>query len=234
MSAPRRLIDDPTADAGLREVLANGSGARPLEEKTKRRLAAKLSRAAALPAVAAWWLFVKSAVAALGMVGAVATAATLSGVLEWRSDRSSQRPASSSAPRAFAVPSQAPRAPAPSEREPAFDAGPPLKLNPVPSLPQPSPPSSAASLAIESALLEQARREMRRAPDVALQIAREHTQRYPRGQLAAERTLLQLEALHRLGRDGEARALGRGLLGGSAGQVYRERARQLLGESSGH
>ena len=79
-------------------------------------------------------------------------------------------------------------------------------------------------------LLEQSRREMRRAPALALQLADEHAARFPRGQLASERTLLQVEALHRLGRDAEARLVAGGLLKGKTGDVYRERVRQLLGD----
>ena len=85
MSAPRRLVDDPTADPALQRALGQGSPARPLDELTRRRLRSRLMRAAAVPAVAAWWLFMKSALAALGVVGAAATAATVTGVVEWRS-----------------------------------------------------------------------------------------------------------------------------------------------------
>jgi hypothetical protein len=71
---------------------------------------------------------------------------------------------------------------------------------------------------------------MRAAPEVALQIAAEHAQRFPRAKLAAERALIQIEALHRLGRDAEARALAQ-RISGSAGGLYAERIKQLLGES---
>ena len=73
---------------------------------------------------------------------------------------------------------------------------------------------------------------MRRVPSVALQIAAEHAQRFPRGQLGSERTLIQIEALHRLGRDAEARTLADRVLGGASGGLYAERVRQLLGESA--
>jgi hypothetical protein len=95
-----------------------------------------------------------------------------------------------------------------------------------------APVASNASLAAESLLLEQARRELGRAPALALQIAAEHAQRFPRGQLGSERTLIQIEALHRSGRDGEARALARRALGGASGGWYAERVRQLLGDST--
>jgi hypothetical protein len=232
MSGPRRLVDDPTADPGLQRLLGGGSGARPLDEMTRRRLRGKLARAAALPAVAAWWLFMKSALAALGAVGVAATTATVTGVVEWRSPLPVPPP-TLTAPRAAPVPAPATPPPEPAVQLPA-PSEPELELNPAPSLPVTAPSASAgASLAAESALLEQARRETRRAPAVALQFADEHAARFPRGQLASERTLLQVEALHRLGRDAEARLLAGPLLQGASGALYRERARQLLGEGAG-
>jgi hypothetical protein len=105
------------------------------------------------------------------------------------------------------------------------------KVNPLPSLPAvPAAAPSVGTLSAEAALLEQARREMRGTPRVALSLAAEHAQRFPHGQLAAERTLIQIEALHRLNRDDEARALARGLLGGTGAGLYAERVHQLLGE----
>ncbi len=69
---------------------------------------------------------------------------------------------------------------------------------------------------------------MRGAPTAALSFAAEHAKRFPRGQLASERTLIQIEALHRLNRDSEARSLGRGLLAGPGAGLYSERVHQLL------
>jgi len=233
VSAPRRWLDDPDADESLRGVLRATPRARSLDAVTRRRLGVKVARAAALPAVAAGWLFVKSAAAALGVVLGTGAVAVATGVVEW-----SPKP---EAPAVVAPPARAPqarRAPAaavaPGSRvEPVVPHEAPLaKVNPTPSLPVASPSSSGAgTLSAEAALLEQARREMRAAPAVALTFAAEHGKRFPRGQLASERTLIQIEALHRLNRDGEARALGRGLLGGAGAGLYRERIHQLLGEN---
>lgn len=234
MSAPRRWLDDPDADEALREVLRATPRARLLDAVTRKRLRAQVARAAALPAVAAGWLFVKSAGAALGLVLGTGAIAVATGVVEW-----SPRPAASSpvtapsAPRApRAAPPPAP-APAAIQSEPGRELEAPLpKLNPAPSLPFASPSSSGTgTLSAEAALLEQARRQLRVAPAVALSVAAEHAQRFPRGQLTSERTLIQIEALHRLNRDSEARALGRRLLGGAASGLYAERVRRLLGEN---
>ena len=231
MSAPRRWLDDPDADETLREVLRQTPRARPLDRVTRRRLRAQVARASALPAVAAGWLFVKSAGAALAVVLGTSAIAVATGVVEW-----SPRPAPRSS---HALPQAVPRAPVPPASAPARDDTPQAprevrvpKLNPAPSLPVASPSGSASSagtLSAEASLLEHARREMRTAPAVALSVAAEHAQRFPRGQLTSERTLIQIEALHRLDRDAEARALARGLLGGAG--LYAERVHQLLGEN---
>jgi hypothetical protein len=235
MNAPRRLLDDPDADAALRAALAGVPKARSLDAVTRRRLSAKVARASALPAVAAGWLFVKSAAAALGVVLGTGAIAVSTGVIQWTPTRSAPAPAPPAkavrAPRVTA-PALAPSA-EPIEAPPESEAVEQQKLNPAPSLPLPSAVGSAAgTLSAEAALLEQARRQMRAAPEVALGIAQEHATRFPRAQLASERTLIQIEALHRLGRDPEARALASRLLDGASTGLYAERVRQLLGASA--
>ena len=185
-------------------------------------------RRVALPVAAAGWIFVKSAAAALGAVGAVATVATLTGVVSWPASASAPEPPAPvqvAPPRAVSPRvSPLPVAPA-SASEPEVAAA---KPNPPPAV---AAPSSSGTLSAESTLLEQARREVRRDPALSLSIAGEHAQRFPRGQLTSERTLIQVEALHRLGRYAEARSLGRGLLSGASADLYRERARKLLAGS---
>lgn len=233
MSAPRRWVDDPDADETLREVLRGAPGARSLDSVTRRRLSAKVARASAVPALAAGWLFVKSAAAALGVVLGTGAIAVSTGVLELspRVEPSALRPAPprGRAPRVVAPPAAVSARPDASE---VPQDEPESKLNPVPSLPvvASSSASNAGSLSAEAALLEAARRQMRVAPARALSLAAEHATRFPRGQLASERTLIQIEALHRLGRDGEARSLARGLLGGASVGLYAERVHQLLGD----
>lgn len=228
MSAPRRLIDDPDADQALSRLLSESGGARPLDDMTRRRLRSRLARASAVPAVAAGWLFVKSAAAALGAVAVTGVVVSVTGILPWPSAMEVAPTSSSTPRRSRAQPPQKPPAalevPAPPEPErSATSPAPPPPL-------APSSASGAGSLSAESALLEEARREMRLAPSGALQIAAEHARRFPRGQLAAERTLIQIEALHRLGRDAEARRLASTLSSGAAGGLYDERVRRLLGE----
>jgi hypothetical protein len=233
VNAPRRLLDDPSADAELREVLRNSPRARSLDPLTQRRLRGQVARAVAVPVVAAGWLFVKSAAAALGVVLGTGAIAIATGVVDWsppaqpRTPEAVLAPAAPAAPRAVSTSVVAPAPITPPEPAPEQ-----VKATPTASFALASPSASGAgSLSVEAALLEHARRELRAAPTVALAVAAEHAQRFPRGQLSAERTLIQIDALHRLGRDAEARALARGLLSGGSSGLYAERVHQLLGEN---
>jgi hypothetical protein len=222
------LLDDPTADETLREVLRGAPTARSLDRATRRRLGAKVARASALPAVAASWLFVKSAAAALGVVLGTGAIAVSTGVIDWSPARPVQvGPQTPKKLGRAASPTPSPPV-VPPGVEPEVAATPPIVVQAPAALPS---ASSGGTLSAETLLLEQARREMRGAPAVALSIAAEHAQRFPRGQLASERALIQIEALHRLGRDAEAGVLARGLLGGAGSGLYAERVHQLLGKS---
>ena len=232
MNAPRRLLDDPSADQELRDVLQSSPRARSLDALTERRLRGRVARAAAVTVVAAGWLFVKSAAAALGVVLGTGAIAIATGVVDWSPRALPEQPeamvasAPPQAPPAVSTSAVAPVAVAPPEATPE-----PVKASPAASFALASPSASGAgSLSVEAELLERARGELRAAPAAALAVATEHAQRFPRGQLAAERTLIQIDALHRLGRDGEARALARGLLNGKSSGLYAERVHQLLGE----
>jgi hypothetical protein len=229
MSAPRRWVDDPGADEALRELLRGAPSARPLDQLTRKRLGAKVARASALPAAAAGWLFVKSAAAALGVVLGGGALAVSTGAVEW----SPRVHVESAPPRAPVGPARVVAPAAPVRVEPPVVDEPPVAVNPTPSLPAAPAASVTGTLSVEAALLERARREMRSAPSLGLAIAAEHAQRFPRGQLASERTLIQIEALHRLGRDSEARALSRALLGGPSAGLYAERVQRLLGADTG-
>ena len=230
MSDPRRLLEDPETDRELRSVLRAAPPPRRMDDATRRRLAGKVARASALPVLAAGWVFAKSAMAAVAVVVGTASVATFTGLVDWPG-----APAASVRP-----PAKAPPVVAPVREEASAQVAPEVvELVPQPALPAPASassgaaPSSSALLAAESLLLEQARRELFRSPAVALQIADEHAQRYPRAQLGAERILIQVEALHRLGRGAEARTRARSLLDETGGGLYAERVRRLLGDGAG-
>lgn len=243
MTDPQRWLDDPDADSLLRDALRGAPAARSLDQVTRRRLASRVARASALPAAAAGWVFVKSAAAALGVVLGGGAIAVSTGIVDWEPPQPSHNAPLAPAPqrqrrRPAPPPMQTlPEAPlAAAEPVPTVEPEAP-QLNPTPSLPVASSVASAASsagsLSAETALLEQARRQMRSAPAAALSVAAQHASRFPRGQLTSERTLIQIEALHRLGRDAEARNLARGLLSTAHSGLYAERVHQLLGASVG-
>ena len=62
-----------------------------------------------------------------------------------------------------------------------------------------SKPVARDTLAEEEALLEQARRALASSPGAALALLRQHQQRFPAGQLTAERMFLSVDALRRAG-----------------------------------
>jgi len=88
--------------------------------------------------------------------------------------------------------------------------------------------SSEDTLAVEAKLLNQAHAAMAADPQKALAIASEHAKRYPRGQLAAERELIVIQALVKLGRTHEAETRGRALRKSSPSSIYGERLDTIL------
>jgi hypothetical protein len=228
MTAPRRWLEDPEADTALRDLVRGASPARSLDAVTRRRLGAKVARTSALPVAAAGWLFVKSATAALSVVLGTGAVAVSAGIVEWGPPQgpvAGPRAPAPLKPRVAAPrPAPPPRLASPPE-EPV--ASPTPQLNPTPTLPVDS--SGSNRLSEEAALLEGARAKLRVSPAEALALASQHGSRFPRGQLASERKLIQIDALHRLGRDSEARAVARELLRGAGAGLYAERVRQLLG-----
>jgi TolA-binding protein len=65
-------------------------------------------------------------------------------------------------------------------------------------------------------------------PRTAYALASEHAKRYPRGQLAAERELILVQALVKLGRVAEAEARGRALRKSAPSSIYSERLDAIL------
>lgn len=114
-----------------------------------------------------------------------------------------------------------PTEPTPPVRPPLAPVATPISLAPPNRQPEPlpvpaapegvspvEPPASAVvsskpvardTLAEEEALLEQARRALASSPGAALALLRRHQQRFPAGQLTAERMFLSVDALRRAG-----------------------------------
>jgi Tfp pilus assembly protein PilF len=64
--------------------------------------------------------------------------------------------------------------------------------------------SLSDALAEEELLLERARRESVSSPAAALELLQQHEQKFPRGQLGAERMFLRVDVLKRLGNSAAA------------------------------
>jgi hypothetical protein len=143
------------------------------------------------------------------------------------------------------VPEPLPRAPS------AFSAAPPTPVAPVPPpepalAPVPAVPSARAeaarqpaslaptrgeaqdALVGEARLLNEAHQALANNPKKAFLLAQDHERRYPRGQLAAERELIQIQALVKLGRQREAEARGRALRRTAPNSIYDQRLDEIL------
>jgi hypothetical protein len=232
MNEPRRWLDDPEAPRELRELLREAPRGRALDSGTRSRLGRRVLRYAAIPLSAAAWLSVKSA-AALGVAAGVATASVVAVVEHTvlapdpvpgestKATRDKPRVPKIRGPERLQAPvvPPAPSAePAPTS-EPAHSASPP---KPVGGKGQPP------GLGEETQLLERARQKLASEPATALELAREHIRRFPKAQLAAERSLIEIEALYRTGHRDQARSLAEQLLAHGADDLYAERLRRLL------
>jgi hypothetical protein len=247
MNDPTRWLDDPEAPDELKRALRGAARAEGLEHATRERVGLRVGRLAAVPFSALTWLSLKSA-AALGLAGGATVAGTLAVVEHYRpvpehvasagSPERARIGARQSAP--VRLDDTSPVVPAPSA-EPAPPLAPATPtLNPPAELPHGGPPplptpstSSAGGLAEESSLLEQARRALDTSPSRTLSLVREHAVRFRTGQLAAERSLLEVDALYRLGRRTEARVLAERLLTQGGGELYVGRVRRLLEKIDG-
>jgi len=243
MTEPRRWLDDPEASAPLKQALGSARPTRSLDRATRHRVGARLGRLGMVPLSAVTWLSVKSA-AALGLAGGATVAGTMIAVERHRASHDVVITAAPATP----APTRAARTSKIAGHRSAFaeEASEPFvpqatpTLNPPAELPRAErphapAPSAAASggLAEESALLEQARRALARAPGAALSSVREHARLFPHGQLAAERSLIEVDALFRMGRRAEARALAERLLAQGGGDLYVGRVERLLQQIDG-
>ena len=89
-------------------------------------------------------------------------------------------------------------------------------------------PTPADPLALEVQWLDAARGLLEHDAASALAQAQAHAVRFPNGALTAERELIAVDALHRLGRQAEAEARAHAVLRRNPGSLYRDRLRALL------
>jgi hypothetical protein len=92
-----------------------------------------------------------------------------------------------------------------------------------------APPVDRDTLAVELALLEQARASYASDPQGTLDRLDEHARRFPVGKLSIERDLLALDALKQLGRTDDEHARAERMLPAVRGTIYEQRVRTHLG-----
>lgn len=214
MTDPTR-IREATSDAPdeLRGLFRAAARPEPLTPAAEARLATRVATIGATPsrvlAKALPWLLLASAAVAAG----VAT----------RSRRVRTPALPGPAPVAAPVTPPPPAAPVTAPEPSAVRA--PARRPPIARA---AAPAAEDGLAVEQRLLNEAHRALAANPRRALALAEDHARRYPHGQLAAERTLIEIEALVAMGhrRDAEARA--QRLRRTAPNSIYGERLDEIL------
>lgn len=224
MSERQRWLESDEIDDDVRDLLRAAPRPRAMKAAERARSARTLGRIAALPAAAGLMFWVKN-VALAGVLG-LASGAVVSGAVILVTDDEPKAATTSAAPVApMSTPIVTPRAEL--DRKPASAPTAEPKAKRVPAAPLPSV-EPADSLASEARKLEDARRALAGNPARALELLSEHAREFPSGKLSAERELLAIDALSRLGRKSEARARAEAMLARSRGGLYEERLKKML------
>jgi hypothetical protein len=221
---PARIRDGGgDASPELKALFADAKKPEPLPTAIDARVAAHIGSLGPLPAAP-----LAKLVPWLVGGGAIVVAGAVTLVVQRRTPAP---PVVSTEPNAMTAPAETATALTPSVgTEPAMPTE--TKALPRPSATHAAPAeaSSAAedALAGEAKLLNQAHDAMSTDPRKALTIAGEHAKLYPHGQLAAERELILVQALVKLGRVREAEARGRALRKSTPNSIYGERLDTIL------
>lgn len=255
MREPRRWLDDANTPPRLREVLKAQSSLPVIPSAVHRRLgayAAGLAAQGAASAAAGSWL--TTSVASKLAAGTLAKAVVVAGLMSAAGTAGyvavGRRLEQTQNARALATAHQSHRNSTMARQQPL----PAASVNEVPSAPIEANPELAAdgaglartsaeaaaptavasgsqvpTIADEARLLETARGNLATNPALALALVRRHEARYPGGQLGAERELIAVDALLRLGRREEAERRAAPRLESEPDSLYAKRLRQLLG-----
>ena len=221
---PRLRESGSDASPELRELFVDAQKPEPLTPATDARVLAKVTALGALPAAplakAMPWLIAGGAIVLAGALALVT-----------QSEKAPPAAGTPSPPQASAAPAPAPpepAAPAPPDSPTSGETKRSVTASPARLAPAEAPSAAEDALAGEAKLLNQAHAVMATDARQALAIAGEHTKRYPRGQLAAERELIVVQALVKLGRTREAEARGRALRKSAPSSIYGERLDTIL------
>ena len=225
------------ASSDVRELLRRAPRPRPMTAEQRARTAAKVAAVAALPATAgSAWLGGKvlgakglAILAAFGLLGVGLGVAVFALSGQHVVDTSPTVTTTHPSARPSTQPPD-PLAPEPTPSAPLLPAA--LASTSKPTIVAPTVvPSTSASvdtLAQEAAILERARAAIGTDPAAALAACNEHQKGFPGGQLAAERELLAIDALGRLGRRADAKRRGEAFVAANPKSLYVERVRKLI------
>jgi len=257
MKEPRRWLDDPGTTSELRDLLTSATAPPPLPPALDVQLAEYAATLAAQGVLAKvgglslWQKLVLFAggssksvvlISLFGIAGAVAVGAYVS--------HPSSAPVSHAGPTHPQAPVQAPElrpTPVSAPASPASSPQPapssatlgvsgaerPRQLGSAARDPELAPSEEVASanessIVAEAKLLSTARSFLDDSPALALAVTEQHRQKYPLGQLSAEREFVAIEALLRLSRRTEAERRAAPLLAAGHDGLYTRRLRTLL------
>jgi hypothetical protein len=227
---PVRWKDAADAPPRVRELLRARAEPASMPPEARVALLAQLSQQVAAPPAPKANALKTVLGSQLGAGVAVTTTVAVVAALAWRMASPSPPVTVLAPPTASASASVMPEhqlAPSPSiSTETPTVVPPPASSRPA----RPAPPTTTDTLARESALIGRARGSLVSNPASSLEAIDEHARKYPQGELAPEREYLRVSALHRLGRDDEAKARARAYLGRFSSSPYVPAVKKLLTE----
>lgn len=230
---PVQWKDDADAPPRLRQLLRARTELPPMPPETRVAILAELTDKAIVPHTPRGTALEKVLGSKVGAVAALTGMAAIVAAIAW-----GQRSSAVSVPIVAPIPTAFAPASATVPVEPTAPLSPsaPADGTPIVAPPTASPPPARSltsvrpTLANESALIGRARSEVASDPSSSLAAIDEHARKFPQGELTPEREYLRISALHRLGRDGEARTRGRAYLVRFASSPYAPVVRKLLVE----
>lgn len=243
MSDPERWTNDPDAPEGVASLFQAGKKApTPMPPEVRARVGTAVAALAAggvasAPSTAAAAKVASTTIASSGLfkitMVAVVLSVTSAAVFHF-TQRSTSTPAATPTviatapiaqpPAPVEVPTPAPIEEALPATEPTPIATPTVRIAPRPA----TPTEALDPLAEEARLLSEAHAVLEAQPARALALTATHRRLYADGQLAAERELVAIDALMRLGRADAARARAARLDAQYPSSPYPARAQRIL------
>lgn len=240
---PHRLRDDPSLPEELRWLLKNAPKTEAMGEERRQRLAKQVALVGAVPVAASIPFAVKAL--ALGITTAIGVGAITIAVIpdtvepdrvprgvatvhREAHEAAAEAPSSETAEGPDPSPSE-PASIAVSAPEPTTDPARPRRAR-RPRRPAEPATDGPSALAQEIAILSRMQANVERNPPACIRAGREHRNRFPDGQLSAERELLVARALFEMGRDEAGVRRARQIRRRYPGSLAADRARMLLDE----